>query len=280
MIVSRGVVLLALSLWAGPAFAGPRDFMIYAPGMGGSSTAAQPFLQTFFREIEKALSWPARSANGEYFEDPKAATDYIEKQKPGFAMLSPGLFLELACAKSGAPEPLLSVVGVTAATSSGKYHLVAKSPAIKTVDDLKGKHVTSNHLQNRVFVSRVIFAGKVDAEKFFQLKETNSPIKPFKDVDRGEAEAALIDDAQLAHMKELPFGRDLHVVFSSEAVPPFPVVAFPKVVKPAEREAMKKALLGMCGQGGGGEVCKSLQITRFEALDAAAYKSAQKLYCK
>jgi ABC-type phosphate/phosphonate transport system substrate-binding protein len=274
-------IFASLVMAAAPAaWAGAKDFVIYTPGMGGTAQQAKPYLETFFRQLESSIGWPKGSARGEYFEDQKEAVAYIEKSKPGFGLLSPGLYLELACNRANAPDLLAAVVGVTNAASSGRFHVVVKDGPTKSLEELKGKRLTSNHLQNRAFVSRVVFAGKIDADKFFQLKETNSPIKPFKDVDRGEADAALVDDAQLAHMKELPFGKELRVVYSSEPLPPFPVVYFPKVAKPAERDAMKRALLGMCASGGGAQVCKSLQITKFETLDPGAYRPAVQQYCK
>jgi ABC transporter, phosphonate, periplasmic substrate-binding protein len=276
--MSRLLPTLALSLLALPAWAGSKDFVVYAPGFGGSPQQAKPYLETFFREIEKALAWPAKSADGQFFDELKPAEEYIEKQKPGFGVLSPALYLDLACGKSQ-PDLVAAIIGVTNVPSSGKYHVVVKANTAKSLDDLKGKKLASNHLQNMRFVSRVVFAGKIDAEKHFVLEATNSPIRPFKAVDRGEADAALVDDAQLEHMKTLPFGQTLSVVYSSDPLPPFPVVAFGKVVKPAEREAMKKALLQMCG-GAGGPVCKSLQIIKFDSIDPAAFKPAVQKYCK
>ena len=64
-----------------------------------------------------------------------------------------------------------------------------------------------------------------------------------------------------------------------DLLPPFPVVAFGKSGKPADRSTMKKALVGMC-TGDGAEVCKSLQITKFEPLDPAAFRAAIQQYCK
>ncbi len=272
------VACFVFSSLSAVAWAGPRDFVIYAPGLGGTAQQAKPYLDKFFHFVEGPLGWPAGSASGEYFDEPKGAHEYIESKKPGYGMLAPGLFLDLACAKD-APEPMVGIVGIGGGTTVSRFHVVVKDPAITKLEDLKGKRLSSNHLQNMKFVTRVVFDGKVDAEKFFQLTPTNSPVKPFKAVDRGEADAALIDDGQLAHMKTLPISSTLKVVYSSQPLPPFPVVAFGGVVKPAEIAAMKKVLLGMCGSSSGGEVCKALQITKFEPLDPGAYKSAIAKYC-
>jgi hypothetical protein len=271
------VPVLALAA-AAPAWAGGKDFVIYAPGVGGTAQQAKPYLDKFFHYVEGALGWPAGSASGDYFDEPKLALDYIKTKQPGYGLLSPSLYLELACPKGG-PEPLAAIVGISGNTSSGRYHVVVKDAAIVKLDDLKGKRLISNHLQNERFITRVVFDGKIDAGKFFQLQPTNSPVKPFKAVDRGEADAALVDDAQLAHMKSLPIGGALKVVYSSQPLPPFPVVAWAGVAKAAEIATMKKTLLGMCGSPTGGEVCKALQINKFDGLDAGAYRVAVQKYC-
>jgi ABC-type phosphate/phosphonate transport system substrate-binding protein len=157
---------------------------------------------------------------------------------------------------------------------------VVKDAAAKSLDDLQGKRLASNHLQDPRFVERVIFDGKIDPQKYFTLQPTSSPIKPFKQVDRGEADAALVDDSQLEHMKTLPFGGSLRVVYSSPPLPPFPLVAFTKTTSPAERESVRKLLLRMCGSPDGKEVCKSLTIGHFQPIDPAAFKSATTRYCK
>src|SRR5438093_11306716 len=148
--------------------------------------------------------------------------------------------------------------------------MVVKQGSARTLDDLKGKKLSSNHLHNVKFVSRVLLGGKVDAATFFQLQPTNSPIKPFKAVDRGEADAALIDDAQLANMKKLQLSTPLTAIYSSPPLPTFPVVAFPST-KPDEREQMRKVLLGMCASASGAQACKALQIERFEPIDPSAF---------
>jgi ABC-type phosphate/phosphonate transport system substrate-binding protein len=158
--------------------------------------------------------------------------------------------------------------------------VVVKDATAKGLEDLKGKRLASNHLQNMRFVERVIFEGKIDPEKFFVVQPTTSPVKPFKQVDRGEADAALVDDSQLEHMKTLPFGASLRVVYSSPPMPPFPLVAFTKNTTPAEREAVRKVLLRMCGSPDGKEVCKSLTIDHFQPVDPAAFKAATTRYCK
>ncbi|HEX2570001.1 MAG TPA: PhnD/SsuA/transferrin family substrate-binding protein [Polyangia bacterium] len=277
---TRWMVLMGVALLcSGRAWAGPHDFVVYSASLGGNQEQARPYLDTFLRDIEKRMGWDKGSAAGEFLEDAKSAEDYIEKNKPGYGLISPTLYLDLVCRKVPV-EPILSIVGITSTGPTERYHVVVKGDAIKDLKALKGKRLASNHLQNVKFVSRVVFDGKVDASSYFQLQPTVSPLKPFKQLDRGEADAILVNDTQLMSAKSLPIGPSLHVVYSSEALPPFPMVAFNNVVKPEEREKMRKTVLGMCSTPGGASVCKSLQITRFEPMDPNAFTKAREAYCK
>ena len=266
---------------AGNAVAGEKDFLIYAPGAGGSPEQAKPYLDTLFGYLEKKLGWPAKSGGGEYVDDAKAADEYLDKTKPGFGLLSPEFYLRLSCKK--VPMTVLARVVGDEVAGEPVYHVVVKSDKpYKTLEDLKGKKLVSNHLHDPKFVSRLIFDGKLDVEKFFATQPTLSPIKPFKSVDRDEADAALVSDAQLKHIKkEMPaLAGKLRTVFTSAALPPYPVVAFDKAAPTALREQVKKALREMCSSKEGAEVCKSLTINRIEAIDAKTFAPAIDRYCQ
>jgi hypothetical protein len=271
-------VIAVTALSAAPGRAAVHDFVVYLPGMGGSAETAQGAIATFCRYLEGELKWPANACTGQYLDDAPATRAAIEGKKPGFGMIDAGTYLDLACGKGTAVEPI-AAVGLAGMSRSVKYHVVAKA-GVKSLDELRGKKLVSNHLANPKLVSRVLLAGKVDVEKHFQLSSTKSPKKPLKALADGSADAALLSDAQLAELQKQEFGKGFAAVFSSEPLPPYPVVAFPSVAKPADRDAVKQALLGMCASKSGAPVCQSLQIERFEALDAAALKPAVQQYCK
>lgn len=282
---AASIALLALLSWSwqlahpAAAAAGEKDFVVYAPGMGASAAQARPYLDRFAALVEQRMGWAAGSAQMRFVEDRQKVGELIEQQRPGFALLPPWTILDLSCRKVPV-APLSAVVGLSStAAGGGHYHVVVKEGGAHALGELKGKRLGSNHLSDLRFISRVVFDGKLDAEKDFQLRPTSSPLSPFKWVDRGEAEAALVDDAQLASMKTLPFGQALAPIFSSGPMPPFSVVAFEKVVKPAEREALRKALAGLCASADGAPICKEMQVTRFDPVEAKAFQPATARYC-
>ena len=276
---SKTPISLALAgvfaLLAPQAHAASNDIIVESAASGGTSETAKPYLDQFAAYAQKALTgWKPIAAS--FFPDAKSAQAGIAQAHPGFGLMDIDLFLELR-----EKEELVVLAQVTGAIHNrGHLHVIVKDPAIKTVEDLKGKTIISNQIQSPKFVSKAVFGGKYDAEKFFVLQPTPSPLKGLKAVDRGEAAATIVDDAQLASMKTLPFAASLRTLYSSPAIPSSPFVAFGKVAKPEERIAMQKMLYGMCADPKGAEVCKSLQITKFEKPDAAAFNGTIKRYGK
>ncbi len=276
MILVRMLSVCSIVGVAGLASAGPRDFLVEHSGVGGSAEQAAPYLDQFLRYIESKMSWPKGSASAQFFPEPEAAVSYAKDKHPAYGLLDPELFLELQ--KKEDLEVLVTVEGKN--ESLGHYSVVVKDPAYKTLEDLKGKSLISNHLQYPKFLSRVAFAGKVDAATFFKLEPTPSPLKGLKAVDRGEAAATLLDDNQLANMKSLPFGAELRVIYTSPALPPTPFVVFGKNALAKDRAAIVKMLTGMCADPKGAEVCTSLQVSKFSNPNKAQYDEAVKRFEK
>lgn len=270
----RRTISIVVLLLGGTAFAGGRDFIAEHAGAGANAENAQPYIDQFLRITEKLTGWPANSAKGEWVDDLKAAEKAIAERKPGFAILDPEVFLELR--KKEALEPIAEVKGKT--FNKGHYSLVVKDPALKTLADLKGKKVSSNHFASPKYVSKVGFDGKLDVEKDFVMMKAAAPSKPLKDVEHGRADAALIDDEQLAQMKEI--APDLKVIWTSQALPPTPVVAFTKNATPADKAAFAKALPKLCSDPKGKDVCESMFIDTFAPVDKSAFSAAEKKYDK
>ena len=258
----------------GTAFAGGRDFIAEHAGAGANAENAQPYIDQFLRITESMTGWPANSAKGEWVDDIKGAEKAISERKPGFAIMDPEVFFELR--KKEALEPIGEVRGKT--FNKGHYSLVVKDPALKSLADLKGKKVSSNHFASPKYVSKVAFDGKTDVEKDFVMTKASAPSKPLKDVEAGRADAALIDDEQLAQMKEI--APDLKVIWTSSALPPTPVVAFTKNATAADRAAFQKALPKLCDSEKGKQVCESMFIDKFAPVDKTAFSAAEKRYDK
>src|SRR5262249_22032151 len=148
----RAFFAVAVLVLHGAAWAGPRDFLIEHAGDGGSQAEAQPFLDKFMRWLEKACGWPVGSAQGAFFPEPKPAIQYIDEKKPAFGLLDPDMWLALR--KKHDLQPIAQVEGKRQAAGNMAILVKNESPA-KRLEDLKGKKLTSNHLQSPKYLSKV-----------------------------------------------------------------------------------------------------------------------------
>lgn len=269
--MNRALMVAGMLLVSVPSFAGGRDVVVEHAGAGATADNAQPYIDQFLRLVEGLAGWPANSAKGQWTDDAAALDKAIAANKPGFAILDPETYFERR--KKDSLEPIAIVKGKT--FDHGHYSLVVKNAALKSVEDLKGKKVSSNHFGSLKYVSKVAFGGKIDVDKQFAIVKTVQPSKPLKAVERGEADAALIDDEQLAQMKEI--APDLKVIWTSPALPPTPLVAFTKNSTAADRAAFAKALPKLCA-GKGKQTCDSMFIDSFVPADKAVFTSAAARY--
>jgi ABC-type phosphate/phosphonate transport system substrate-binding protein len=270
LVLAFGLLLVC----ATGAPAASTDVVVQSATSGGTAENSKPYLEQFVAYAQKNLKgWKPITAV--FFQEKKAADQSMLDKKPGFAMLDVDAFLELR-----KREELVVLAQVEGPLYElGHLHVLVKDPALKSLEDLKGKVVVSNHLGSPRFLQKVVFDGKIDPATFFQLQPTTSPLKGLKAVDRGEAAATIIDDQQLANMKTLPFGAEMKTIYSSAALPATPFVALGKNTQPEERLAMQKLVLSMCAdKKGGGEVCKAFQITKFEKPVAAVFNEAIKRF--
>lgn len=272
--ILAAAALVVAALAAAHASAGPRDAAISVTRIGGDSAAAQPYIEKFLRHLETAAGWPAGSAKGSFLVSRKEAAAYIASAKPGFGMMDPPLYFELR--KGQKIEPILQVEDKD--LHSKKLHLVVKDPAFKKLNDLKGKRLWTTLADYPTYLSKVVLGGQVDAADHFDLKQVGQALKGVRSVLRGDCEATLLDDEQLAKAQEIAGGKELRAIHTSPALPPIPVVVFGDGLPAPDRAALVKALVEMCGTANGGAICKEMHIVRFVPLNQAIFGDAAKRF--
>ncbi len=261
-------IVLATSI-AGAAYAGPRDFIVEHAGEGGDAQTAQPYIDAFLRYIEQAAGWPAKSATGRFAATPAEAYEAVKQLGPGYGLFDPDVWLQLS------ETHAMQVVGTVVGDHAAAAHYVIVSKDAKTLDDLAGKKVESNHPLSKRYLTNI-----VGCSCDFTLDEQASMIKSIKHASRGEAAGALVTDEEWKS-QQAAYGATLHVVWTStNKLPPTPVVAFTKVAPMKDREAFTKALMAMCTDAKGAPVCKQLGIEKFTPPDKSAYDEALRRYKK
>jgi ABC-type phosphate/phosphonate transport system substrate-binding protein len=266
-------LLVATLLHAAPAHAGPHNFVVYIARLGGDTGTARPYVQKFAAHLEKVMGWKKGSCSGAFFADRKEALAYIEKSQPGFALLDPPLYFELRESEQ------LTLVGQLKSPElvSPRLQVVVKDKALSSLEALKGKKLTTTLAASPRYLSKVIFDGKLDAGKHFELKRVGTALKGVRAVLTGQAQATLLDDDQLAAARKMEGGQALRAIFSSPPLPPLPVAVFGKNMKPAEARALEKALPKLC-TGEGAQICKDMRLPGFQPKNSALFTPTQQRF--
>lgn len=235
----------------------------------GSAAQAQPFVDKLVALAARHNGWA--DAKGEYLTTRAAAEKAIEAQPPRYAILSLGAFLGLRATNK------LDVLGQVSAARAGgqQYHLISKAAADR--DGCKGKRLASDHADDARFIENVVFAGKIKLADF-TLVPTTRPLQTVKKVLSGDAECALIDDAQLSELPHIEGASGVRSVWASEKLPPMAVVAFPSAPA-AERKAFQQSLGKLC-DGDGKAVCAEVGIQSLKPATAADYQATVSAYEK
>ena len=250
-----------------------REFVVCLPLGEGSSALATRHMKPFIRHLEKKAGWKANSVKGKYINSMSTCLSYINANKPDFGVLSQGVYLKMR-RKWG-----LTVLGrVDMPRGAGRrLYLVVQKGKHSSLADLKGTTLKSNHVAETKFVSKVVFKGKIDVTKHFKIRTTSSPLRGFKSVYRGRAEATLVNDDELKLMRKRKEGKKLKVILSSPRLPGTPVVAFRGNASSKDVRVLRKAIRSLC-KGSGKSVCRNAMIRRFMPASNATYSKIRRLY--
>ncbi|HEU5073846.1 MAG TPA: PhnD/SsuA/transferrin family substrate-binding protein [Polyangiaceae bacterium] len=267
----RAFLLSALCLGVLPGRAladSGHSFVVLREHGAGAAARAQPYLDQLLKAVAKTSGWP--NATGQYFADRARALEFIKGQRPEFGILSLDAYLALR-----APHQL-SVIGEVIAPKAGglRYHLV--STKASDLAGCRGQKLATTFVSDPSFVERVVARGAFKWADF-EIVQAQRPLQPLKQVSRGEAQCALIDDAQFEAAKHIEEGKQLKSVWQSAKLPGMAVVAFPKA-SGASIQALKAGLANVCAAAA--DACSSVGIEQLRPATDATYRPVIDAYAK
>jgi hypothetical protein len=250
------------------AAAREHAFVVLREFGSGTPSRAQPYLDQLLAVVGKQNQWP--QVSGKYFAEREPALEYVHKEKPDFGIFSLAAFLSLKSSLS------LTVVGEVVSPKAGgtAYFVVSKHAG--SLDGCSGHPFTTTFGSDAKFVDRVIARGAFKLESF-TLVEAHRPLEPLKQVLRGDAECALIDDAQLEAAHHIEQGGDLKPIWHSAELPGMAVVAFPRA-DAAAIASFKHSLAGICPSAR--EACATVGIEQLKPAADERYRAALDAYAK
>jgi len=274
------LTVMCLFVFASLAQAGQivdaRKFLVCHASGVTSQEEAQPYIDGFGAYLAKKLLWQPNSYQVQFENNRRSGVKALETLKPAFAAMTLGMYLENE--KKFNLKPL--VMARVGGKNTNKYRVLVKKGQFASLDALKGKTLVGNELEDPVFLSKVVFAGKIDAVSHFTLSNTKRPLRAIRKVSRGKADAALVDGSQFESLKSLPMFNELQVVYESAELPNLGLAYVDGRAKPAEVDAFRAALIGMCKDPEGSKICESFKLDGFEAISSAMIDSVRAAYNK
>jgi ABC-type phosphate/phosphonate transport system substrate-binding protein len=263
-LTSTALGVVTILIAAKTTLASPRDVLVCDPGKPGTTKQAEATMATLARGVEGAGGLPPGSMRFTYIPDAKEAAAFLAKEKPGFAIISPALYLAW---KKDRPLTPIAQSEREGKTTIRYLVLVGKSSPVKMLADLAGQTIVTTHADDPGFTARVILGGALEDPVFEQTKSLR---RGAMDVTAGKKGALLVDEHEHAMIpKEV---RDqFRTVHTSEPVPGAVVVAFADAPA-ADREAVARGLLGLSGTKEGKEILKAIWSTGFKPPDKATFE--------
>lgn len=236
-------------------------------GGPGNTRQAAKAVETFLRHTEASAQLPANSLSGEYHTKAANCNAYIASQTPSLVVLDLATHLRKSQSMS------LTPIGHLGAPDSVRWHLVVRSNTFKDLESLKGKTILTTSADDPSFITQIVMAGKGEGLTF---KRSRRALKALRDVGRGKADAALVDQDAVAHMADLELPTPLESIFTSEGLPALTMSA---TTDNTTTKKVGKTLSSLC-QGPGQKLCKTFKVKRFQAPDLKRLKALQKRYAR
>jgi hypothetical protein len=265
VLVSAGLLATA-AIAPVPASAGNAvNIIVLREHSVGTPTTVQPYLDQFVAIAAKENSWDPAS-KGKYETTRAGASAYVKSDGPHYGIFSLAAFLELR-----GQHNLEPVGSATLSTPGGQqYFIVSKTQG--SLADCKGKKLSSDHFDDVRFIEKVVAAGAFKAGDF-TVNKTKRFGEAGRDVINGNADCALIDDAQLPEVQKLD--PAVKPVWTSAKLPPMPVVAFPSAPA-AEKTAFQASLPTLCPKNQ--QVFTGAGIQTLATANAQTYAQVVALY--
>ncbi len=267
--MSRKYILLCLlAAWLSNSAAEQAPIVVCYPGGPVSEDEANAAMESMLRVVERAGQWPDHSLTSVFTSRVDECRNLLAAKKPRFAITSLGQFLEQRGAHHLVPLVQPRIKGAT----FERYQVVALESGPDSLDTLTGKSLGGTVLEEPEFVRKVVFAGKLDPQKHFDLKPSRHALRALRALDKGELDAVILNGQQSAALAALDLKHPTATVFTSTNIPLMGMSANSATTTPEERQRFASALQGMCADPDGKKLCGLFGVEAFVAADPAVFR--------
>ncbi|MGI5863642.1 MAG: phosphate/phosphite/phosphonate ABC transporter substrate-binding protein [Myxococcales bacterium] len=242
------------------------------PDAGGEGKS---LIDQLVAELVKATGLEPGALEGSYFTENGPAVAQLEANPDSFVLGSLGFFLSQRQGRKLVPLARLK----STLNGTEQFHILVKKGRYKSLDELKGKQLWGSPLyEDPRFIDKVIFSGKLEAAKHFELKPTSRPLSAVRKLQSGKVDAVLLNTVQYESLRRMPLFDEFEQVYVSEPMPSLGLMMVDTPKTRAMKDKLVTTLLGLCGTPQGKSVCRNFGITGFEPIDEAALQPVIKQF--
>ena len=264
----RFCVPLAAARWGLAASPARPLLVVCSPGSPGSTTEAQPTMDSFAAAAPSAAGWHSGGLGAIYYESAEPGRERLAQSDAALALVSAPFFFEYEAKLS--LRPLLEAI--PEAGAGEVYSLVAKKGLVPSVAALAGWEITGGPGFSADFVRQAMLAGWGPLPVDVRITFSGRPLTDLHRAASGEKVAVVLDREQAASLGSLPFGADLEVIHRSQTFPSGLLCLLPSRLPKAKADSLVRALRRMNGTERGREVLKSMRLSRFAPVAASGLK--------
>ena len=207
-----------------------------------------------------------------YFETAESGLKRLADSDAALALVSLPFFLQHEGALRLAPR--LQVVQESGATET--WGLAARRGRLASAAALDGWEITGTAGYAPDFVRGPLLGGWGTPPGTARITFTANVLSALRRAAAGEPVAVLVDGAQAAALASLPFASDLEIVARSRPLPGTILCSVGARLGGADARALLGGLQRLHTRPEWAEVLKTMRMTRFEAVDAAAIDAARR----
>jgi hypothetical protein len=208
-----------------------------------------------------------------YFNDSDAALNHIKTDRPGFLLSTPAFFLANRVELSLQPLNQLLIDG----KDTHRYCIVARKGTVEDISALKGGVLVGSALAEPDFVERIVLERKLVFGTDVDAKYQRA-LSAIRALSRGEVQAVVVDEIELAGLKTMPFADELETIHCSELIPNTGVFALQGTAVAADALALIDATGDFCTEGEGVSICETYQISGFQKAGEQTFNQLIEAY--
>jgi hypothetical protein len=231
-------------------------------------------MDRFAAAAEAAAGWKTGTLGAVYHETLEGGVARLSAADAVIALVTLPVYLEQATRLR--LEPRLQIARESGATEV--FSLVAKKGAVTGPAALDGWELTGGPGFSPGFVRGPVLGEWGALPASARITFSAAPLSALRRAAAGEKLAVLLDGAATAALPGLPFASDLEVAARSKPLPGSLLCTVGDHLPAKDADRMIKALQKMHQSPAGAEALKSIQVTRFEAVDRAALDRARQAY--